>query len=101
MLVRLEAQAVAEFEKVWWFTWPGLYIISGFRTPARNAEVDGAPRSLHMACPSRAADLRVGTVEGVSSEAVWAILGGMWRLMGGRWGGNFRDPDLNHFDLGG
>ena len=97
MLVRLEQQASGEMGRYW----PGLYIISGYRTPARNAEVGGAPNSFHTFCPSLAADLRVGSVQGLGSDEVWAVLGGMWRLMGGKWGGTFSTPDLNHFDIGG
>jgi len=97
MLVRLEQQAAREFGKFW----PGLYIISGYRTPSHNAELGGAPASFHIRCPSLAADLRVGRVAGLGSNEVWAILGGMWRLMGGRWGGGFDSPDPNHFDIGG
>jgi len=103
MLVRLEQ---------WWSSlrtglqWggfermPPLFIISGHRSPAHNADVGGAAGSLHTACPSLAADLRMGNVAGLDSDEAWAILGGKWRLMGGRWGGQFRDPDPNHFDLG-
>jgi len=96
MVVRLEQQASREFGR-WW---PGLWVISGHRNPTYNAQVGGAPNSLHTACPSLAVDLRVGNVAGLSNPEVWAILGGMWRLMGGRWGGTFSTPDLNHFDLG-
>lgn len=97
MLVRLGQQASREFGQYW----PGLYIISGYRSPAHNADVGGAPRSFHTACPSLAADLRVGSVPGLDSNEIWAILGGMWRLMGGKWGGTFSTPDPNHFDIGG
>lgn len=88
---------------------PALYIISGYRDPERNAEVGGAPNSCHVVCPSRAFDLRMGTIEGLDRQAqeLWAILGGMWKLMGGRWGGDFshdgagiNEREMNHFDLG-
>lgn len=97
MLVRLEEQASREFGRYW----PGLFIISGYRTPAHNADVGGAPNSFHTRCPSLAADLRVGSVAGrlPGDHEIWAILGGIWRLMGGKWGGTFGDP--NHFDIGG
>jgi len=95
-LVSLEAQASKRFMGFW----PGLYIISGYRSPSHNAEVGGVPGSLHTACPALAADLRVGRVAALGSDEVWAILGGIWRLMGGRWGGSFQSPDPNHFDLG-
>jgi len=97
MLTRSEDQARAQFGKYW----PGLYIISGHRSLKRNAEVGGVAGSFHTACPSLAADLRVGTVAGLGSDEVWAILGGIWRIMGGRWGGTFSTPDPNHFDVGG
>jgi len=97
MLVRLEQQAAQEFGRFW----PGLWIISGYRTPAHNADVGGVPGSFHTACPSLAVDLRVGNVAGLNSDEVWSIIGGMWRLMGGKWGGSFSVPDPNHFDIGG
>jgi len=44
--------------------------------------------------------LRVGNVPAsITQEEVWGILGDIWEDMGGRWGGNFRTPDLNHFDV--
>ena len=96
-LVHLESQARSEFGK-WW---PGLFVISGYRDPVKNAEVGGVPNSFHTYCPSLAADLRVGNMAGFGSDEIWAILGGMWRLSGGRWGGTFSNPDPNHFDIGG
>ena len=97
MLVHLEEQAAREFGKLW----PGLYIISGYRSPSHNRNVGGAPNSFHTACPSLAVDGRVGRVQGLDSDEVWSILGGMWRLAGGKWGGTFSPPDPNHFDIGG
>ncbi len=55
-----------------------------------------------------AADLRVGNVEGVDSEAIWSFLGALWKRMGLRWGGDFawagsprpNPAEWNHFDLG-
>jgi len=84
------------------FRWPGLWIISGNRSPADQARVNPALKaSLHVRCPSLAVDLRVGQVAAtITPEQVWTFLGDMWRLMGGRWGGDFKEPDLNHFDLG-
>jgi len=79
---------------------PSLFVVGGYRTEKRNREVGGAPDSRHKDCPSTAADLRIGQVQGLSSDELWAILGGRWRLMGGRWGGTFSTPDPNHFDLG-
>lgn len=79
---------------------PALFVISGHRSEQRNREIGGAPDSRHKDCPSTAVDLRIGQVQGLSSDELWAILGGRWRLMGGRWGGTFSTPDPNHFDLG-
>lgn len=100
MLVLMELKAKREFAVAGVSVWPGLWVISGFRTETQNREVGGAPNSRHLECPSRAADLRIGQVQGLSSDELWAILGGIWRLMGGRWGGTFATPDPNHFDLG-
>lgn len=103
MLVRLEQ---------WWTTietgvpvtrfahMPPLYIFSGHRSEAHNADVGGVPDSFHTRCPALAADIRVGGVAGLPDHEVMAILGGRWRLMGGRWGGTFADPSPNHFDVG-
>jgi len=82
--------------------WPGIFIISGHRSRARQTEVNpDAPASLHTRCPSLAADLRVGNVQAsVVGDSVWDWLGARWALMGGRWGGRFSRRDENHFDLG-
>jgi len=88
--------------------WPGLFIISGFRTPEQNRAAGGAPNSEHLECPAMAADLRVGTVEGIESSELWAILGNRWKLTGGRWGGDFgwegspfpNPREWNHFAWG-
>jgi len=92
------------------FRWPGLYIVSGHRTEARQAEINpDAPASLHRRCPSLALDLRVGTVRGLSADATWDWLGARWKMVGGRWGGDFSPGkgidgvnrrEQNHFDLG-
>lgn len=100
MLVQMEGLAVDRFTTTW-FRWPGIWIISGARTPEHQTILNPTvPRSCHVQCPSMAADLQVGAVEELQSDEVFAILGGMWMLMGGRWGGSFSDPDPNHFDLG-
>lgn len=90
--------------------WPGLFLVSGHRTEALQAEINpDAPQSLHRRCPALAVDLRVGSVEGIESDSVWELLGGRWKLMGGRWGGDFSPgkdifgvnrQEQNHFDLG-
>ena len=82
--------------------WPGLWIQSGHRSQMKQEEVNpDAPNSLHTRCPSLAVDLRIGNVHAsISSDEIWQWLGARWKIMGGRWGGDFQEPDLNHFDLG-
>jgi len=106
MVVALERVASRQFAAAG-VRWPGLWIISGYRSPAHQARVNPAvPNSLHVRCPSLAVDLRVGQVAGMSTPEIWRFLGNVWRAMGGRWGGDFKDsqglpaPDVNHFDLG-
>lgn len=108
-IVRLEAMAVQRFRVPGTaIQWPGLFVISGFRTEAENAVVGGSTGSRHLRCPSLAIDLQMGSVEGVDSVEVWQILGGMWEFNGwGRWGGRFSAPpgsvntrEMNHFDTG-
>jgi len=81
--------------------WPGIFIISGYRSPGLQALINPfAPRSLHTRCPSLAADLRLGDIPAsLTTPEQWAVLGVRWRQMGGRWGGDFRVPDYNHFDI--
>lgn len=94
---------------------PSLFIISGYRSPETQARVNpSVTRSCHVQCPSLAADLRVGSIEGLESVEVWTIIGGLWGFeFGGRWGGRFSSDDpaeiniagintreMNHFDLG-
>jgi len=99
MLVALDGWAEQAFT-VGAIRWPGIYILSGQRSEAENRSVGGVAGSLHLRCPSLAADIRMGNLAGLASPEVMAILGGRWRLMGGRWGGTFTDPSPNHFDLG-
>jgi hypothetical protein len=109
MLVQLEELARREFSSEG-LRWPGLFIISGYRSPSLQALVNpNAPGSLHTRCPSLAADLRVGDLAARATPSpVWELLGGIWMSLGGQWGGLFEpDPDsvwypladLNHFDL--
>ena len=92
--------------------WPGLYVISGYRTEEQQAGLNpGAQDSQHRRCPSLAADLRVGQLEAcLTAPAVWQWLAAGWKLQGPghRWGGDFIggfvpcplwEADLNHFDL--
>lgn len=92
--------------------WPGLYVISGYRSRPVESSLspDSSPatRSLHMARrdgrpASLAVDLRVGNQPAsVTPREIWGALATGWKLVapGGRWGGEFTDPDVNHFDLG-
>lgn len=85
------------------FRWPGLFIISGYRSEADQTVLGGAQTSLHTRRPSLAADLRVGdTPASLTDPSIWAALGRAWTagLPGARWGGDFSTPDYNHFDLG-
>ena len=92
--------------------WPGLWIISGWRSSPVEAELGRdsptARRSLHMATrdgqpASLAVDLRVGGLPASTTPIeIWTWLGSIWHRVapGGRWGGEFSAPDVNHFDLG-
>ena len=101
MLVTLEAWATREASGAG-IRWPGIKILSGHRSQARQAKVNpAAPYSLHTRCPSLAADLQLGSIAGVSPGPIWGWLGAKWLTMGGRWGGMFAEGrDENHFDLG-
>lgn len=78
---------------------PGLYIISGFRSSDEQLLVNPfAPLSQHTVCPALAVDVRVGTVPASLTEPqTFSALGLAWEGFGGRWGGRFADPDPNHF----
>jgi len=97
MLSRMDEWASTEFGTVE-IPYPGLWILSGHRTPEENDQVGGAPDSRHLHCPSQAVDLRFGSVATGLDHAIWAWFGAKWKLLGGRWGGDFGDD--NHFDLG-
>ena len=99
MLVRMQEHFTAAFQRSG-IPFPQIWIISGRRTPAHNAEIGGAPDSRHVRCPSEAVDLRIGSIRGLDSREIWSMLGGWWELNGGRWGGRFTKMDPNHFDLG-
>jgi len=100
MLIALDQWAGRQFSAAG-FRWPGLFIISGFRSAALQSEINPlAPASRHTRCPSLAADLRVGDEPAsITTPEFWAVLGTRWRQMGGRWGGDFPTPDYNHFDI--
>ena len=86
--------------------WPGIWITSGYRSQARQAEVNpAAPDSLHTRCPSVAVDVRVGSIPGISgtqgADQLLRMMGGYWKAQGYRWGGDFvNNYDPIHFDLG-
>ena len=100
-LVALDRDLAIEFAAAG-IRWPGLWILSGGRSEARQMQVNpAAPNSLHTRCPSLAADLRLGGVPAsLTEDLVWNAIGTRWELLGGRWGGRFDPPDPNHFDLG-
>lgn len=100
MLVRLDAWATRSFSAEG-LRWPGLFVISGFRSALLQAETNPlAPASLHTRCPSLAVDLRVGDLPAsLTTVETWAFLASHWFSLGGRWGGRFTPPDNNHFDL--
>jgi len=100
MLVALEAQATSIFSAEG-IRWPGIFIISGFRSAEKQAGVNPfAPRSGHTYCPAVAADLRVGNLPASTTPIeFWRFLGSLWKAQGGRWGGDFTEPDVNHFDI--
>ena len=97
MLSSMDDWASDEFE-IRRIPYPGLWILSGHRSEAENERVGGVPDSRHLNCPSTAADLRFGSVAGISAQAIWMWFGARWKWLGGRWGGDFGDD--NHFDLG-
>ena len=100
LLIRLDGMAARDFSAQG-FRWPGLWIISGYRSPQLQARVNpSVTKSLHTLCPSLAADLRVGDLPAsITTDEIWRFLGERWELLGGRWGGRFTPPDVNHFDL--
>jgi hypothetical protein len=79
--------------------WPGLYVISGYRSREHQAQVNPAVlSSFHTTCPALAVDLRVGDLPASTTAEFWPYLGQIWKSLGGTWGGTFDDP--NHFDFG-
>jgi len=82
------------------FRWPGLYIISGYRTAAQQREVNPSfPASKHTRCPALAADLRIGDYPAsVTPVEIWAFVGRLWRDTGGIWRGDTIDDERNHFE---
>lgn len=100
-LVRLEGVAEERFAAAETH-WPGLWIISGQRSRAHQASLNPLVEdSLHVRCPSLAADLRVGSLPGLPPSALLQFAGGIWTSLGFRWGGLFSDfPNPAHFDVG-
>lgn len=103
MLLALDAWACEVFSSKG-IRWPGLRIISGYRSRAVvgafNPTEAAAQKSRHRRIPSLAADLRVGDIKASETPLeVWTFLGLQWERLGGRWGGHFSSPDPNHFDI--
>ncbi len=103
MLLALDGWACGVFSSKG-IRWPGLFIVSGYRAQpvvsAFQPALPAAIKSRHRRLPSLAADLRVGHVKATQTPIeVWTFLGLHWERQGGRWGGNFRKPDPNHFDI--
>lgn len=100
MLVDVEEELTRDFSAQG-LRWPGLTIISGFRSRSRQLEINpDVPTSLHTKCPALAVDLRVGSVPASATPfELWSVVGQAWKKRGGTWGGTFRDPDPNHFSL--
>lgn len=99
MLVALDAWARRVFASQG-LRWPGLWVISGYRSPAKQARVNPSnPESLHVECPALAVDLRVGDLPASTTAEFWPVLGTRWKAMGGTWGGHFPTPDVNHFEI--
>jgi len=100
MLVELDRQAEQRFSAEG-LRWGGIFIISGYRSPATQAIVNPSnPASKHSRCPSVAADLRISDLPASTTPfELWGFLGGIWQALGGRWGGTFPTPDPNHFEL--
>lgn len=73
-----------------------LWIISGRRDSAVNLFVGGVSDSCHL----RGEAIDVGT-DRTLSRAEWGNVGRIGRALGLRWGGDFRTPDLNHFQIPG
>lgn len=98
MLVALDARAESVFSSQG-LRWPGLYVISGYRSPSLQASVNPTePFSGHVECPAVAVDLRVGDLPASTTPEFWPVLGTLWKAQGGRWGGDFPTPDPNHFE---
>lgn len=98
-LITLQETAAKKFSAAG-LPWDSLFIISGYRSPARQLEVNPSnPNSKHSRCPAVAVDLRVSDLPASTTpEIVWYKLGQIWIELGGRWGGVFNPPDLNHFE---
>ena len=98
MVVDLGVLAVERFSSQG-LRFPGLFVISGYRSRALQAQINpDVADSLHSRCPALAVDLRVGDFPASTTPAsIWGVLGRIWKELGGSWGGDFSPPDLNHF----
>jgi len=81
--------------------WPGLTIISGYRSLQRQLEVNpSVPNSLHTRCPALAVDLILGGIDlPPFDQPTFDWLGHKWISMWNTWGGKFDPPDINHFAM--
>ena len=87
--------------------WPGLTIISGYRSSQKQAQVNPAvTKSWHSRCPALAVDLRVGDAPASTTPVeLWATIAHQFKKRGARWGGDFKHAgsgpnkrEANHFD---
>lgn len=76
-----------------------LILVSGRRSVTANIDAGGAARSQHLY--GLAFDVQVYPyLRDQVPGWWWASLGAYGEALGLRWGGRFRNPDLNHFDAG-
>lgn len=81
-----------------------LIVISGRRSTSAqarlvNAGITTATRSRHLS--GQAVDVQVrGLLRSQVPPVWWDWIGRVGEWYGLRWGGRFRQPDLNHFDVG-
>lgn len=86
--------------------WPGIFILSGHRTKAQQADANPSqPSSHHRCCPSLAVDLRVGDIPAsVTPPQFFKFIADAMAVHGVKWGGDVPDEFLalleqNHYYL--
>ena len=92
----------------WWYGLPEPEIISGLRSSRRQAELrrcyDRDPRTARSRCgtiarPARQSTHTTGDGFDLADDG-WLDTRGAWtQYLGYTWGGAFRSPDPNHFDV--